>query len=56
LYRFICKVTYLSQILIIAEFSRQIFENELKNFIKSHPVAAGLFHTDTQTDGRTNGC
>jgi len=31
-----------------------MFENYIKNFMKSRPVAADLFLADTQTDGRTD--
>ena len=38
------------------EFSRQIFEKNTKisDFMKIRPVGAELFHTDGQTDGRTD--
>jgi len=32
------------------EFSRQIFEKCISNFMKIHPVGAELFHTDGETD------
>jgi hypothetical protein len=41
------------------EFSRQIKETQIRNFIKTGPVGAEVFHadgrTDRQTDRRTDG-
>ena len=36
------------------EFSRQTFEKYILNFLKIHPAGAELFHTDGETDRRTD--
>jgi len=37
------------QIVLKLEFSREIFEKCISNFMKIHPVGAELFHTDGET-------
>ena len=41
-----------SQILMKHEFSRQIFEKCVSNFMKIRPVGAELFHASIRTDGQ----
>jgi len=45
---------FFCQIVLKLEFSRQIFEKDISNFMKIHPVGAELFHTDGETNRRTD--